>query len=191
MASVGRKVADPKCSDITKTYRYRTINKFVDKARELGLDKNQMQALVKEIIKYSKEHKLLHRGTSILNMSDVFSICCKRLEVSVEATDNLIAAVKASVHLIEESEPLHAPDKIGGYSKLTCLINSDRMPVELLALSKQCVAALRRLPSDERSLFPSDTDLLKVRVRLLMDKGSHDQLKEILGKDLLDSGVPL
>jgi hypothetical protein len=150
-----------------------------------------MQALVKEIVKYSKERKLLHRGTSILNMSDVFSICCKRLEVSVEATDNLITAVKASTPLIEENEPLHAQEKIGGYSKLTSLINSDRMPVEILALSKRCAAALHRLPFDERSLFPSDTELLKVRIRLLMDKGNLDRLKEILEGDLLDSGVPL
>ena len=190
MATVGRKVVDPQCIDITKTYRYRTISKFVDKAREFDLDKNQMQALVKEIVIYSKEHKLLHRGTSILNMSDVFLICCNQLELSVEATDGLLNTVLVAFPMIGQNEPLHVPEKLGGFSRLVCLINSDRMPVEMLALSKQCRAALRRIPADERALLPSDIDLLKIRVKLLMDKSNYNKLKTIFEGDLLDSGVP-
>ncbi len=191
MATAGRKVKDPQCDNIANTYGYRAVSAFVDKARGFGLDVNQMQALVKEIVKYSKERRLLYRGTAILNMADVFSICCDRLETSLEATDSLIEIIESSIHLVGQNQPLHIPEKIGGYTKLACLINSGKLPVELLALSRRCVTALRRLPADERTLFPSDVELLKTRIRLLMDKNSRSKLKAILKSDLLDSGVPV
>jgi hypothetical protein len=190
MLSVGRKVKDSQCSDPSKTYQYRAVSQFVDKAREFGLDKNQMQTLVKEIVKFAKDRKLLYRGTAILNMSDIFSICCKRLEMSVESTDSLIQSIESAKAVVESGTPLHIAERVGGYSRLYSLINSNAIPVEYLAVSRQCAAALERLTSDERGMLPSATDLLRVRVRLLIDKHTRDKLGNILGSDLLDTGVP-
>jgi hypothetical protein len=190
MLSVGRKVKDSRCSDHSKTYQYRAVSKFVDKAREFGLDKNQMQTLVKEIVSFAKDKKLLYRGTAILNMSDIFSICCKRLETSVESTESLINLIESAKATIESGGSLHISERVGGYSRLYSLINSNAIPIEYLAISKQCAVALEHLTSDERSMLPSTTDLLRVRIRLLIDKNTRDQLITILGNDLLDTGVP-
>jgi hypothetical protein len=188
MMSVGRKTSDPKCADIKKTYQYRSVNQFVDKARDYGLDIDQMQALVKEIIKYAKDRKLLHRGTAVLNMADIFSICSKRLEMGVEEIDMSINLIKSSMHLIEDD--MHLPEHDGGYPKLISLRNSDLLPVELLAISRKCVSSLQKLGQADRQLLPSDTDLLKIRIRMLMDRNVRSELKAVLGDDLLESGVP-
>jgi len=190
MLSVGRKVQDSRASDHSKTYQYRAVKKFVDKAREFGLNKNQMQTLVKEIVNYAKDKKLLYRGTAVLNMSDIFSICCKRLETSVESTESLIELIGAAKATVESGGPLHVSERIGGYSRLYSLINSNAIPIEYIAVSKQCATALEHLTSDERSMLPSATNLLRVRIRLLIDKNTRDRLGQILGSDLLDTGVP-
>ena len=67
MAAVGWPISRPHCSDIQKTYQYRFIDRFVHKARQYGLDKTQMQVLVKEIVKYAKDHKILYRGAAIFS----------------------------------------------------------------------------------------------------------------------------
>ena len=188
MKSVGSRSKDPKCADIKKTYQYRAVNQFVDKARGYSLNSDQMQALVKEIVRYSKDHNLLHRGTAVLNMSDIFSICSKRLEMSVEAIDTAVELIKLSAHVIEDD--LHVAEQLGGYPKLVSLYNSDQLPIELLALSKKCIAALRRISSIDRQLLPSDVDLLKIRIKLLMDRDVKKKVKKILGNDLLEAGVP-
>jgi len=190
MLSVGRKVKDSKCADHSKTYQYRSVCRFVEKAREFGLDKNQMQALVKEIVSFAKDKKLLYRGTAILNMSDIFSICCKRLETNVESTEALVKLIEAARPMIESSGPLHIPERIGGYSRLYSLINSNAIPIEYLAISKRCAIALEHLSSDERMMLPSTTNLLRVRIRILIDKHLKESLSKILGDDLLDTGVP-
>jgi len=188
MASVGRKTKDPKCNDIRKTYQYRAVNKFVDKAREFDLDRDQMQALVKEIVRYAKDAKLLHRGTAVLNMSDIFSICSKRLEMNAEAVDTTVSIIRSSAHLI--SDDLHVAENFGGYPRIIALYNSGEMPVELIALSSKCAAALQRLNSIDRQLLPSDVDLLRIRVKLLMDKDVRSELRNVFGDDLVESGVP-
>ena len=79
LSSTGRKMTDPDCADITKTYRYRSVNKFVKKARDLGLDKNQMQILVKEIIIYvvifwMKPSAQQSRSWTVLNRQHIYLV---------------------------------------------------------------------------------------------------------------------
>lgn len=188
MKSVGKPITDPKCSDIKKTYQYRAVSKFVNKALEYDMDRNQMQVLVKEIAKYAKSHKLLHRGTAILNMQNIFSICGDRLEMSIEATNATIELIRSSVHLIEDD--MHVAEDIGSYPKLVNLFNSGELPIELLALSRRCVSAMYKISQCDRQILPSDVDLLKIRIKLLMDEDIRTQIEEILGDDLITTGVP-
>jgi hypothetical protein len=164
------------------------VAKFVAKAEEIGLDKDQIQLLVREIIKYAKDKKLLHRGTAILNMSDIFSICCQRIEADIETADLFLESVREAAKGI--TNDLHMPVAAGGYPKLVQLMNSGQLPVELVAVSKTCIEALQRMSQDDRDLLPSNIDLLKIRIGVLIDKSRRSTLKEILGSDLLEAGVP-
>jgi hypothetical protein len=190
MISVGRKMSDPRCTDIKKTYQYRTVSKFVDKARGCGLNRNQMQALIKEIVKYGRDHKILYRGTAILNMTDVFAACGKRIEMNVESADMVVESIRSSVAAIGQNEPLHKPENLGGYPRMISAIDSGILPVELLALSRRCITAVHKLNHTDRKLLPSDGELLKIRIRLLMDKSNRDKLKDTMGDDLVETGVP-
>jgi len=182
-------MSEPRCKDITKTYPYRAVDQFVSKSKEIGLDERQMQALVKEIVKYAKEKKLLSRGTALLNMVEVFKICCDRLELSIEATNDLVENIKVSARLLD-GKPLHVSENIGGYSKILCLINGKQIPIELLAISKRCSKALQMIEQDERSMLPSNEKLLQLRIKLLIDADHRAKLRAILCDDLLETGVP-
>jgi len=187
MASNGRFIRRPKCNDITKTYQYRSVSQFADKVLKMSLTKNEIESLVTEIIRYAKDKKLLGRGTAILNMSNIFVICYNRIEASSVSSDRLIESIKLASSFINGD--LAIPESIGGYPKLIRLVNSGLVPIELVAVSKKCTLALQQTSSD-RDCMPSDIDMLKTRIRLLSRHSNYEAMKEILGDDLLDTGVP-
>ena len=186
----GRKMSKPRCSDITKTYQYRAASKFADKAKAIGLSQEQMAELVLEIVKYAKKKKLLHKGITVLNMTDVFEIGCRQMETALEMTDAANVLIVESHKLIANINNLAEPQSLGGYSKLTHLVNNGSLPNEMLAISKKCNSALHKLNNNERAMHPSDMELLKIRVGILLNRDRYDGLKETMGEDLLDSGVP-
>jgi hypothetical protein len=189
ISSTGYRMSTPRCSDIRKTYQYRAVQKFVKKALDIGLNKDQMQVFIKKIVEYAKNKRLIYRGTALLNMADIFNICYNGIASDVDKVERQIDSIQSSVHLIYQ--PLAESKELGGYSNLTCLIDSGELPTIMLAVSKRCALALRRISHSERMQFPSDQDLLKTRVKLLIDKNNYNRLKKILGEDLLDVGVPL
>lgn len=189
VASLGGKIRKTRCSDIRKTYQYRTVTKFVDESKKIGLDREQMQLLVKEIVKYAKDKNLLRRGTAILTMVDIFEICCRRIEVDLKSVDQFLDIMRDAKNEITTN--MHCPVAIGGYSKLTCLIKSGKLPIELVAVSKRCNNALHSISQDERTALPSDVDLLRTRISILIKADRRLAMKQMLGDDLLENGVPL
>ena len=152
LLSVGYKMSTPRCSDIKKTYQFRAVQKFVKKAVDSGLDEKQIQMFVKKIVEYAKRKRLIHRGTALLNMSDIFTICYNGLANDVDKIERQIASIKESIHLV--SQPLAESKELGGYSNLTRLIDSGDLPTIMLAVSRRCASALRQISHSERILFP-------------------------------------
>lgn len=189
VASVGSRVSKPRCSDVRKTYQFRSVNKFVSDMNDAGIDTDQMQILIKEMVKYAKDKKILRRGISILNMPGVLKACLDRIKLKIESSDLLFNEIESASKLIN-GKPLHAPQELGGYSRLTCMINKQQIPIELVAISKLCMEAMQKMDRDERQMHLPDTELLRIRVRLLINKCNHDKFKKILGNDLLTAGVP-
>jgi hypothetical protein len=122
-------------------------------------------------------------------MADIFAICCDRLEETISTTESVLDRIESTAHLLDECT-LHVPETIGGYSRIVRLVNNKLVPIELISISKSCAAALQRLPQEERTMLPSDTDLLRIRVKLLMNTDNHKKLRRVLGQDLLKAGVP-
>jgi len=190
MKSVGRKISKARYSDITKTYQYRAASKFVDKSKEIGLDIEQMAELMSEIVKYAKKNRLLHKGITVLNMADVFEIGCRQMEATLEMTKLAYASIIESHKLIANINNLADQQSLGGYSKLTHLVNNGSLPSEMLAISKKCNEALQKLDDGERAMHPSDIDLLRIRIGILLNRDRYNGLKSVMGNDLMDSGVP-
>lgn len=188
-SSNGCKISYPRCSDITKTYQYRFVNKFVKEALKSDLDIDQMRLFVRKIVKYAKAKRLIHRGAAILNMSDIFDICYRELKEDINSADNYVKLISESKKHI--TNDLNKPNEFGGYSRLTCLVDSGDIPIITLAVSRRCMDALRKLDHCERSRLPSDAELFKLRVKMLINKSTYNEISNILGNDLLDVGVPI
>lgn len=174
-----------------RSHKFRAAAKFVKQCEEIGLDIPQMQALVSEIIKYAKERKMLNRGLYILTLNELFEVCYKRILERQDNFEQQMQLIELSVENLRKiKEPLHSSVASGGYSNLLCVVNSGRVVTTALAISKKCTDALYKIDDSERSMLPSNTELMKIRVKLLSNKENYRKLKRILGDDLADSGVP-
>lgn len=188
MHKAGRTVKMPANTDSTKTYQYRWIKKFANRAvNEWHLDMKTIKILVDSIVAYGGRNNLLDQGTNILNMNNVLNICVNTLESAIHRSDNIISsaiACKAYLerHNLRTAADLAAARRTGGYSNLVCLVESGIITIEYLALSRKCNEALEM--SVGREQLPTIRELFKIRARLLLDKDMKAQLKDIFGTDL-------
>lgn len=191
MRSVGRRVDFPEGSDDKKTYLWRQLKTFVDKIDELGLDDNTARELVHSVIKHGKAHKLLNRGASLLNKVDLLKILQDKLESDLVAELGLLDEIKrCDLFLSEQQKRKSRLDVLldrkrpDAYANITCWFQSRKLTQIFIALSKSCCRALNRLDEDERSEFPPDITLLKIRMLCLRDQQRIDKIRKLMDSDL-------
>jgi hypothetical protein len=189
----GRTIKMPEGTDPTKTYQYRSVRKFADRAvNEWQLDMRTIKLLIEAVVAYGKRNNLLDHGAGILNVNHVLELCVQTIESSIHRTSVILSSLSDSKTYLERNalaDPakLASARRTGGYSNLFCLFESGTLSIEYLALSKSCATALRSV--DERASLPSDRELFKVRARILLDKEINTQVAAILGNDLLAAGL--
>lgn len=195
MASVGWQVQLPINTDPSKTYAYRAIKKFVDQTKEWNLDPVVVRALVREVVLYGKRNGLLRKGTALLNMKSVLQICQDYLSGEITKAELLVNDIDRTKHFIDRhtngdiTSTLMSKLRKDGYTNLTQWYRSGEIPLSFISISAGCRKALNLLSSDERVLFPSDEKLLRNRIKILRNEEIRTKLINIVGNDLLTSGV--
>ncbi|MEM3000611.1 MAG: hypothetical protein QXP41_00265 [Candidatus Nitrosocaldus sp.] len=194
MASIGRRVTLPANTDPTKTYAYRAIKKFVGEVSTWNVDLSIIKSLIKEIVYYGKKHGLLSKGTSLLNMRSVLKICYEYLQREVNKTEILISNIERSNQFIRSKvgnniDVLVSKHKRDGYTNFTQWFRAGNISPVFISISSVCMAALYKLPADERNEFPDDILLLRMRIHILSDKNLRAAAERILGRDLITTGV--
>ena len=79
----------------------------------------------------------------------------------------------------------------GGFSNVAHWYRTGDITLGFISVSKSCIQALSVLPEDEREEFPSDLNLLKVRMKLLADVDLRRIIMDTMGEDIALSGVPM
>ena len=196
MSNAGRKISLPTNTPPEKTYQYRAVAKFAKQVDEWGLSEPVACALVNAVVRYGKQQDLLNKGASLLNMKSVLKICHDLLREEITRNEVLLESLRYSKNFIQKSvagaevvECLVTKEKRGGFTNFTRWYRSGDLSSSFISLSKSCRKALNLLPFDERGEFPTDTLLLKNRIRLLSDRELYKAIKEIMGDDLMTNNI--
>lgn len=193
MRKEGYKIKPPKGTEFTKTYQYRALQIFAKRMNKSAFSEETIKAIVYAVVRYGKRNKLLNsKGVNILNMKSALQICEAELKSKDTAEAEIINAIKGCrEHLLNKgftsSVLLAKPMKLGAMSWIRYLIETGEMPLTYLAVSKTAAIALLKI---ERSNLPSDSDLMKIRAKLLLNNHIRSELKIILGSDLNTAGIP-
>jgi hypothetical protein len=196
MKNIGKNVKWPIANDKKKTYMWRQFDSFVKKCDDLEIDETIMQRLIIKIVKFAKGQKLLNRYASLLNRNDIFDHCYSELIKDLEKIGMLINSAK-NIHqfLAEQSGKykivpiLIAKKDSKSYANITCWHQEGRLADYYIAVSKSCGRALYKIDDDERTQFPKDIEILKLRNKILKDQFLFKEFKRILGNDLADGGI--
>ncbi len=179
----------PKNTDPKKTYMYKDLSAFHRKVvEEMDLGHGSVRKVIEIIVSHARERNILNRGVKILNVGNLMEICKVYLEAERGIMENKIKSIKATKDHIDKYKlnsvmALSSPRHIGGYSNLYYLIESGRMSIEYMILSKTASRALAKLPPDERQRLPNDTTLAHLRLKAI-ETGKALIYQEILGSDL-------
>lgn len=191
MGRVGRKIKMPKCKDPTKTYQFRWTKSFVQKCYdELKLDDAAVSMLIKDIVNYASEQKLLDRGTQILTMSNIADVCYRGLKGLAENEASLIEELR-SCHrfLCDKSNDKNnhvcklIESETGRCSNLLYWYNLGYLTEVYMALSKSCNQALAILPQAEKDELPSKHELFRICTHTV-SSDLLPKLKIVMGSDL-------
>jgi hypothetical protein len=129
-------------------------------------------------------------------MRSVLEICHNYLRSEVTKTESLIDNIKRSKMFLAKSgsytaEGLLDKKRRAGFSNITQWYRSNDLTLSFISVSMSCRRALNYLPPDERSDFPSDAVLLRNRISILRDSNMRAKIGEILGDDILTSGISM
>lgn len=195
MAGVGRKIVMPANTDPEKTYQYRAVCRFGKMMEEWGLSENLTRSLVRAIVRYGKRKNLLGKGTQLLNMKSIVNICHDMLIEEMARSDTFIRELRTSKEFLANhadiTELLVTKEQKNGYTNITRWFRAGDLSLGFISLSLNCRRAISLLPIDDRDEFPSDTELLRNRISFLADPELRLRIQEVMGDDLITSGVQM
>jgi hypothetical protein len=197
MFSVGRHVRLPRNTDPSKTYAYRSINKFIEQVREWKINDLITYELIREIVRYGDRNNLLNKGTALLNMGSILKICYSYLNIQITKTESLINDIVRSNDFINKKvgncvavDVLIWSNK-NGFANMVKWFRSGEIGLSFISISVNCRKAMNLLHQVDRYEFPSDELLLNNRIKILGDVNLFNKIKPVMGEDLLTIGLSM
>jgi hypothetical protein len=190
----GRMISFPKKTDPTKTYCWRYLANFLEKADELELGDEILPRIVDAVVAHAKEQGLLHRGIAVLDQKDLFDVCYARFERDARSESNLITEIRRSYDFVRKQQEQN-PDRsvtqllskrpsVRAYANIVSWHKAGYITLGYITVSKACRRALAELQEYELALLPSSRELLRLKIRLVMDKEIAAELRVFMGNDL-------
>ena len=175
----------PKSSDITKTYHYRWFSSFVKECRKQGYNDEEMHEIVKMIVKYAYDNKLLKIGAALLSRSDIIDICINQLKEQTTKIDSILFSLKKSNDFINNATNdrynyfIKKKSKYSLYN-LTDLRNNHIIDDNFICCSQAAIKAIPKVDDIDLSL----KDLTLRRYKIINHVGI-EELRNIFGSDLI------
>jgi hypothetical protein len=190
----GKMISFPKKTDPTKTYSWRYLVNFLEKVDELELGDEILPRIVDAVVAHAKQHDLLHRGIAVLDQKNLFDVCYAKFERDARSEDNLITEIRKSYDFIRKQQK-QCPDRsvtqllsqrssARAYANIVSWHKAGYITLGYIAVSKACRRALVELQTHELTLLPAPRELLKLKIRLIMDKEIAAELRTFMGNDL-------
>ncbi len=197
MREQGQFVAFPKNVDPRKTYAWRYLVAFVRKLEEEQINEDLIPCIIKAIVENAKMKRILSRGLSILSQNDLLKIGLAKLEREtqdearkikniIKTHEFLISQLNGNGEIKNRVDLLSYRPNKRSYANVTRWFQAGQLNLDYIALSKSCQRAIRKLELFELQLFPKFKDHLIIRWAYLTNDAIHQQIKTILGHDLIE-----
>lgn len=189
ISHVGAKPAELKCKDLTRSYTYRALVRFSEKADELGFDDRAIKIFMTLAAKCAKNQGMLRKGAYILTMPSVYKYVCDELERVQCSSIYIVDDIKRSQKFIVDSkvtiESLTRPVGYDGYPFIVHHYKLGSITGSFLSVSKICRRSLGALNVEDRNELPTNLNLELMRIRIVTDPELHTKAKSILKLDLI------
>lgn len=184
MQKAGKGFKFAKAKDITETYHYRWFSSFLDRCYEKDLDVKLSIEVIKAVVGFAKQQKILHKGVSLISRQDVFDICFKKIKMDLDDTDKLISNIKSyygNLKSIADME-LHLCKKAHrhGLHNMIIMRDNGELPDYVTCLSKACMRSYLKINNKDE--MPSLKEMVVLRMKMI-NKIGHDILRDIYGGD--------
>lgn len=185
----GRNVI-PQGTDPKRTYQYRYAAKFLKNME--GVSKETIQKIIYYAIEYAKEsdkESVWTRGLWILTKSNIIDIAYKKAKEEDNRRNLDLDKVKRSKNFAHEHNYKFSESmEDGGFPNIVIWYDNGKISLTYLAMSESCKNALLKLDDVDRRMLPDKKEIIKRRVKCLIDKDYKKQLMDIIGSDYIRIG---
>jgi len=189
LAKKGRHIALPEGTDITKTYYYRHIQRFIKTIDNLQIKHENIPFVVEALVEYASKRKMLSRGFTILNNSKMLEIVINKLREENKTLNNRVQSIQRTKSFltsqgdnIEEILLMKQHEK--SITNFTKWFEQGRITPEFIALSKTCIKTLQKLDKSERVVLPRPISLMALKHKILSDAEFMGRVMTLMGDDL-------
>jgi len=184
----GRQII-PKDTDYKKTYQYRYAAKFVNNMKYVPWDTAKKIAYY--AIEYArnnlkKNNTIWTRGLWVLTKANIVDIAYSsaksheaRMQLDLEKTVN-------SKKFVDAQETGLAETKVeGGFPNIVMWYENNSVNLTYIAMSEICKRVMAQLDSSSKSMLPPQDEIIRRRVKCLIDDDYSEKLKKVLGDDYI------
>jgi len=189
-ALTGRTVVS-KNTDLQKTYQYRYAAKFMKNMK--GIPWKTVKKIVYYAVEYARENKgknisIWTRGLWILTKSNIVDIACKKAKEEDQQRNVDLDKVIKSKEFAQKCNYEFEKSEKGGFPNIVIWYDSGKISLTYLAMSESCKKALVTLDDTDKRMLPDQKEIIRRRIRCLIDTEHCKKLKNILGNDYIKIG---
>jgi len=185
-ALTGRNII-PKNTDPKRTYQYRYAAKFMKNME--GVSWETIKKIVYYAVEYASENRkksVWTRGLWILTKSNIIVIAYEKSKEEDRQRQLYLDKVIKSKKFAEEHNYEFSKTKTeGGFPNIVTWYDSGEISLTYLAMSESCKKALTTIDETDRRMIPDQKEIIRRRIRCLMDKDYREKLKNTLGSDYI------
>jgi hypothetical protein len=181
----GRSVI-PKGTDLTRTYQWRYIVKFLEKMEDIPWDTTKK--IVKLAIEYAKENigtTVWSRGLWILTKSDIVDIAYEKAFKKMDVRETDIDKVIRSYQFAMDHDFNFNSAKDDSFPNIVIWYENGHICLTYMAMSNSCEKALSSLSESDRCMLPSKKEIESRRINCILDSNYNLKLKNIMKSDFI------
>lgn len=184
----GVRVTFPRNTDPMKTYKWRYMEKFLEKVDQWGVSDTTAYQIVDAMVQHAKRNgHLKAKGMAILESDAILEIGYRSIEKIHQRVDGVLARIKHDKRLIDDlADPgeLLRRDFPGASPNIVRWFIQGKISLIYICISKKCLMAIKKLSSDDRALIIQKTQqIVDVRELCTRDVMTKVRIKQIMGTD--------
>ncbi len=184
----GVSLSFPNNTDPKKTYKWRYLEGFLVKTKQLELSLKTAYRLIDAMVDYAHINKQLHsRGLAILSSASMLDIGYNSIKKEVNRDADLVMIIDRDLKFLSAYNDrlaalIHRENKTAVPNLIKWHMQG-KLSTTFIAISKSCQIAIHKLSSMERLMLPKRVALYGVQRQCIANATLKHRLKSMLGDD--------